>query len=234
VQLFPELRHFCNSQTWRPVYLDEVSAVFMRRTPETENIIQKFQLDCGVAPLPVSPVEDNSGAAFNQWANAAVLLQALGRNEEAFLATGRALAIFDGSANVHYSRAVLYEQAGDLPAAEQHYRRAAELEPSAVAPWATLASQYEKQGRWSEPVDAWNRAAKLSPRPWQLLLSMGFANLQARRPGDALEAFNRASRSVPAVVIERDPSYLGNLAHGRAMAWLQLGNLPRSSSRRRR
>ena len=39
IEFFPKLRQFCESQTWRPVYLDEVSAVFVRRSPETQALI---------------------------------------------------------------------------------------------------------------------------------------------------------------------------------------------------
>ena len=78
--LFPVLRQFCASTTWRPVYLDEVSAVFVRRTPQDEGLIQRFEVDCAKAPLPraVSPADDSQ--EFNQWANAAAVLHALGRD----------------------------------------------------------------------------------------------------------------------------------------------------------
>jgi hypothetical protein len=104
VTLFPVLRQFCASTTWRPVYLDEVSAVFVRRTPQDEGLIQRFEVDCAKAPLPraVSPADDSQ--EFNQWANAAAVLHALGRDSEAFAATAQALAIFEGSAFVHYLR----------------------------------------------------------------------------------------------------------------------------------
>jgi hypothetical protein len=42
------LAEFCTSDQWIPVYLDEVSAVFVRRRPETEEF-NRLRIDCGAA-----------------------------------------------------------------------------------------------------------------------------------------------------------------------------------------
>ena len=79
LQFFPVLKQFCESDLWRPVYLDEVSVVFLRRRPETEALIRRLQVDCSTAPLPAVPPAGHGMKAFNQWANAASVLRALGR-----------------------------------------------------------------------------------------------------------------------------------------------------------
>ena len=91
---FTRLKDFCNSRTWAPVYLDEVSAVFVRRTPENASVIARFPVNCATAPLPAQEPAGTNAAAFNTWANAAPVLAALGRNPEALLATEKALGIF--------------------------------------------------------------------------------------------------------------------------------------------
>ena len=48
------LQDFCKSKVWKPVYLDEVSAVFVRRTAQTEDLLQRFPVDCATAPLPLN------------------------------------------------------------------------------------------------------------------------------------------------------------------------------------
>ena len=230
LEQFSVLRQFCASQTWPPVYLDETSAVFMRRTPATEGLLQRLQIDCGSVPLPAVVPGGNDSKAFNQWANAAAVLKVLGRNAEALSATARALSIFPDSAYVHFTRADLLAQTGNWRDAEQHYLLAAALEPNAAS-WATLAKIYEQENRLPEATQAWEHAAELSPEPYIALLSLGYDYLDTRRPQDALKAFDRASTSVPARSETGgggDPAFYANLAHGRAMAWKSLGDLKRA------
>ena len=119
LHLFPMLRQFCGSEDWPPVYLDEVSAVFVRRRPENEDLIARLRIQCATAPLPAVVPEGDTTEAFNHWANAAAVLHALGRNDAAFEATSKALAIFPGSAFVHSLRGNLFVEAGSLRKAEQ-------------------------------------------------------------------------------------------------------------------
>jgi len=191
VDLFPVLRQFCASATWRPVYLDEVSAVFVRRSPQNASLIQRFEIDCAKTPLPLSAPQGHDSQAFNQWANAAAVLHALGRNSEAFAATARALGIFEDSAFVHFLRGNLREEAGDLSGAEQEYLWSAALEVNGST-WSSLGAVYHREGRLREEIKAWQRAADLLRRPAPELLSLGYAELAAHRPREALRAFDRA------------------------------------------
>ena len=222
LQFFPVLRQFCASETWRPVYLDEVSVVFVRRAPETEGLIQRTQIDCGTAPLPaVSPAHSGS-KAFNQWANAASVLSALGRESEAFTATTNALAIFPDSAYVHFLRGNLFAGTGNLHAAESQYLLAAALTPKAPI-WTALAEMYEREGRLGEAIAAWEHVADLASDRYSALLSIGYDYLGEHHPQEALKAFDRALGVAPAAV-EQNKSFYANLAHGRAMAWIVLRN----------
>ncbi len=164
VNLFPVLRQFCASAAWRPVYLDEVSAVFLLRSPQNENLIQRFQIDCAKTSLPRAAPQGHDSQAFNRWANAAAVLHALGRNSEAFAATAKALGIFEDSAFVHFLRGNLLEETGDLGNAEQEYLRSAALEVNGST-WSSLAAVYHREGRLTDEIKAWQRAADLLRRP---------------------------------------------------------------------
>jgi Flp pilus assembly protein TadD len=231
LQFFPVLKQFCESDLWRPVYLDEVSVVFLRRRPETEELIRRLQIDCANAPLPAVPASGADSKAFNQWANAASVLHALRRDAEALSAADKALAIFPGSGYVHFLRGHMFQEAGNLREAEEDYLLATKLEPNLVAPWSALGAFYQGVGRMPEAIDAWEHAAGVSRWPWEPLSNLGFANLQARRPKEALAAFDAAARSLPARYdLAVDNAFMANIAHGRSRCWDYLGDLRRAIS----
>ena len=223
LHLFPMLRQFCASEAWPPVYLDEVAAVFVRRKPENEDLIARLRIHCATAPLPAVVPEGETTEAFNHWANAAAVLQALGRNDAAFEATSKALAIFPGSAFVHSLRGSLFVEAGSLREAEQEYLQSAALESNGTI-WSSLGAIYHRQGRLMEEIEAWEHASALLPYPAPELLALGYAELAARHPQKALQVFDRAAAGLPPQN-ERQESqrFFASLAHGRAMALSALG-----------
>ena len=222
LHLFPMLRQFCASQDWPPVYLDEVAAVFVRRRPENEGLIARLRIQCASVPLPLVVPDGDTTEAFNHWANAAAVLQALGRNAAAFEATHRALAIFPGSAFVHSLRGNLFVDAGSLREAEQEYRRSAALETNGTS-WSSLAVIYHRQGRLMEEIGAWERASALLPYPAPELLALGYAELAARRPQKALQEFDKAAASLPPGPERRgSQNFFASLARGRAIALSEL------------
>jgi hypothetical protein len=226
LHLFPVLRQFCASNTWRPVYLDEVSAVFMRATPENQELIARLQIRCATTPLPAVVPLGNSTAAFNRWANAAAVLHALGRGPEAFDATKRALAIFPDSAFLHFLRGNLLEEAGNFGDAEKEYLLSVKLEPNGTT-WSRLGAIYHRQDRLKEEIDAWEHASELLPYPAIVLLPLGYAELAAHRPQMALQAFDKAVAGLPP---RGGNTLLADVAHGRAAAWDALGDLQRAVS----
>jgi tetratricopeptide (TPR) repeat protein len=83
----------------------------------------------------------------------------------------------------------------------------------------------------ADAIRAWEKAARVSRSPWEPLQSLGYADLLARRPQQALAAFDDAARSLPEhseLIV--DNTFLANIAHGRARSWYRLGNLPRAIS----
>ena len=167
------LQDFCSSKTWRPVYLDEVLAVFVRSTPQAEALIRRFPVDCATAPEPTqSPEKQSRAETFNASANAASVLVALGRNSEALTAISNALAIFPDSAFLHWERANVLFAMGNLSDSEQEYLSTIALEPSEVT-WSALADSYQKRSRIPAAIEALKQAAKYSAKPYSPLLKLG-------------------------------------------------------------
>jgi tetratricopeptide (TPR) repeat protein len=223
------LKDFCNSENWRPVYLDEVSAVFVRRTPETESLIKRSGLDCSTVPLPVQPVSDSPGIAFNRWANAAAVLSALGRPYEALAATDEAGRIFADSGYVHWLRGNLFAEMRRIPDAEEEFLKAVALDASENT-WLSLGMLYYNQGRVPEAKPAMQQAVRLSVQPYLANLRVAHFYLNAGEPDLALQSLDEALHDAPADALAEagSESLPFQAMRSRANAWHMKGDLPRA------
>lgn len=225
---FIRLPDFCSSKIWALVYMDEISAVFVRRAPENEPLIERFPLNCATAALPARPPGDNRAEAFNAWANAASVLQALGRNSEALAATDKGLAILPDSPFLHWTRANLLFAEGHLDASEQEYLAAIAVSPS-ESTWDSLAQSYAKRGRMEAAIDAEEHAAHYSTTPWLRLMNVGYLYLDMGQPQSALASFDQADRSASWNLKPSDHGQFEfRMAQGRANAWAKLGEIDKA------
>jgi tetratricopeptide (TPR) repeat protein len=215
------LPRYCDSDTWRPVYLDEVSAVFVRRLPETQTLIERFQVDCATAPLPATAQSANRQAEFNRWFNAASVLLALHRDQEAVAASTQALSIFSDSAALWYIRGGALLSTGHPREAERDLLQSAALEVN-VGTWSELADLYRNERRFPAAIDALERLSVISPDPPAILIVLGYTYLESGRPKDALEAFDRTEKALPAGTGNQA---LAETDNGRALAWSMIGDL---------
>ena len=220
-----QLKAFCASSTWRPVYLDEVSAVFVRRTPQTEALIRRFPVDCATAPLPVETVFSNRTEEFAAWVNAAGVLTVLGRNLDALEASDKALAIFPGSTAAHLARAGALTGMNRGTEAEKELLTAIALSPSEYT-WSDLANFYRREGRASDAIAAMRKAVELQADPQATLVQLGYYALDSGHPDDALEAYDEAWRGASAK--EKKSTGRGSFAYsvaaGKAEAWSKIGD----------
>ncbi|HXP47430.1 MAG TPA: hypothetical protein VN810_09160 [Terriglobales bacterium] len=98
------------------------------------------------------------------------------------------------------------------------------------ATWSALGAVYHREGRLQDEVKAWQRAAGLLRLPDRELLSLGYAELDAQQPRQALRAFDRSASLRSQSARASDNSFLANLARGRARAWSELGDMQRAIS----
>jgi tetratricopeptide (TPR) repeat protein len=176
------LKSDCDSKQWSPVYLDEDAIVLVRRTPQNENLIRRFEVNCFTSPVPRDPLPLKADS-FNQWVNAARVLSALNRNSEAVATIDKAMAIFPNNAHALWYRGQILSAAGRPSEAEDDWNRALVLAPREITPWgslttfqasvwASLAELYQRQQRVPNAIHALESVLQLSSDPSMRLQAM--------------------------------------------------------------
>jgi len=235
VNSFPQLPAFCRSRAWRPVYMDEVSAIFLRRTAQTEALIDRLQIDCdkvsfaSLTFMGPSASRRERAEQFNSWANAAGILYSLGRYPEALAYLDHAQNVFGDNANLHLTRALVLEHTGHASESEAEFRTSLRLEPSDEA-WLDLGLFYMTEKRYADAIEVFQRAAQSSSRPHDLWMLLGQADLQMNQPQAALESFDKAEASSPFRGESLGAGFDSMIATGRAKAWYQLGDVAKAVS----
>ena len=228
------VRTFCKSTEWRPVYLDELSVVLVRRKPETKDLIKRFPVDCSTAPVPLPPFVRSRSGSLNQWANAAIVLAALGRGSEALAAADKVSLMSPHDSFVPWLRGNVYSTIMDLHAeAQREYRKAIALDPNESLLWFSLATSYKHEGQIPAAIHAQQRAIELAsaPEPNELL-KLAQLYLETQQPKAALEAFDKAVHTAPPDLLATGGagSFRYQVALGRAAAWRALGDNKQASS----
>jgi tetratricopeptide (TPR) repeat protein len=225
------LQDFCASKAWKPVYLDDVSIIFVRDRPENAGLIGRLGIRCESTPIP--PPDAVSGESFRAKAerfsylmNAASIFFVLSRNAEAASTLAQAEQLFPDDNNLHLVKAQLLAVTNQPAEAEQEYLRVVLTHPSDPA-WFALARLYSSEHRYPDALRCVKQGTPLSLVPYERLRAEGQLYLAMNQPNDALTAFDQAERASP---YRDDPSDLGNdfnakLAEGRARAYRQLNDI---------
>ena len=231
---FAKIGELCNGHEWRPIFLDEVSIVLVRRKPETEDLIKRFEVNCATVSLPRDQLAISPGT-FNQWTNAASMLAALGRNSEALSAANNSLSIFPDSASTRWVRGNIFYAMDRRPEAEQEWNAALALAPGEGVIWSSLADLYQRDGRTADAMHALQQAIRSSSDPAtksRALLKLARLYLVTGQPKAALQALDEAVRSAPpeALADTEGRSFKFDVAQGRAAIWRSLGDLQQATS----
>jgi len=224
-----KLYESCRSRSWRPIYLDPHAAVFVRVRPENASVLDRWQLDCDQVHFDSAPQATGfrgRSERFNYYLNSAAILVVLERYMEALGQLKQAERVFDDNAFLHYEKGVALQSTGDEAGAERELRESVALDHLDGAARA-LASLYLGQGRPADAAAILSREAEWSPRPHQLYLELGAAQLAMGAPDQALLSFDHAEKESP-FLGEAAPlgaSFNTMLAEGRTRAWRSLADI---------
>lgn len=89
----------------------------------------------------------------------------------------------DIDAAVYYNLGLIHDARGNIPSAEEHFRKAADIKPLNPETWRKLTACYLQQERWDAACDAWERVREFDP---------------SVLPYDRLEALYRRQAGLPA------------------------------------
>ncbi len=215
------LEQSCQSQQWRPVYMDTEAAVFMRVRPETTGLISRFEVDCNTVRFGNPPVANGMRGRAEQFKyhlNAASILVALDRNRDALGSLESAERIFPDNPYLHYLKGIVFHNLGFEDKVEQELRTSIDL-GSEDAPFA-LARYYERQGRFGDEASTLEHAAELSATPHLIYVKLAYAQLAMGRPDKALISFDKAEKASPFVdeAEAYGAEFRKSIAEGRAEA----------------
>jgi tetratricopeptide (TPR) repeat protein len=214
---------FCRSTTWRPVYMDDVSLVFLRNTPQNASMIGRLQIDCFTQAL-AAPASASDSALHQFYVHSSELFYTLHRDADARESLKLAAAYHTDDPKVHLLSALLFERAGQYAAAEQEYRESLAIAENGGV-WYSLGRLYGSQGRSAEALHALKQAAGLSMQPFNIYMTMGKLQLVLNNPQGALDSFAAAEKSSPYRNSESlAPEIYAQLAEGRSEAHRQLAN----------
>ena len=215
---------FCHSAVWRPVYMDDVSLVFLRNTLQNRPWIDRLQIDCRTQQL-TPPNAASRPALYDFYLNSGALLFELHRDLESEQSLRRASALYPEDPNVHLMLASLFQRQQRFRDAEQEYLASLALSESSGALYS-LGLLYAGEGRNLEAVSAIERAAKESTKPYDLYMTLGKLQIALNHPQQALAAFAEVERTSPF----RDggeslaPELYAEIAEGNSEAYRLLGH----------
>jgi tetratricopeptide (TPR) repeat protein len=186
---------FCQSAMWRPVYMDDVSLVFLRNTPQNRPWLDRLQIDCRTQQL-TPPANASRVALYDFYLNSGALFFELHRDQESEASLRRASVLYPEDPNVYLLLASLFLRQQRYPEAEQAYRASLALSPNSGALYS-LGCLYANEGRNVEAVEAIERAAEESTEPLDMYMTLGKLQISLNHPEQALAAFANARKNSP-------------------------------------
>jgi tetratricopeptide (TPR) repeat protein len=217
---------FCQSATWRPVYMDDVSLVFLRNTPQNRPWIDRLQGDCRTQQL-TPPTAASRPALYDFYLNSGALFFELQRDQESEQSLRRASALYPEDPNVHLLLASLFQRQQRYREAEQEYRASLALNQNSGALYS-LGLLYANEGRNVEAVEAIEHAAEESTGPLDMYMTLGKLQIAQNHPEQALAAFAEAEKHSPYRNGGESlaPELYAEIAEGNSEAHRLLGHWP--------
>jgi tetratricopeptide (TPR) repeat protein/serine/threonine protein kinase len=143
-----------------------------------------------------------------------VAYERVGKLDLALAHYTRAVRLDPNFARALSNRAIILGSLGRAREAEEDLRRALQLQPKDAETWFALGSEYARQKRYPQAIDAFTRAIQFHPKFWKAWYNRGVVFRMQKRYQKALDDQNR--------VLELTP--LPDALHERALTLASTGN----------
>lgn len=216
----PSLAAMCNGRLFRPVYMDEVSIVLLRDSPENRPWLNRLQIDCSKQQF--TPPANASRAKLSAfYANAGCIELYLGRVGEAERDLNHSAALAPEDVLVHLALANLYAYSQRFGDAEEQYKTAISLRSDNANIWLQLAEFYVSRRRFADARPLAWEAAQLSEHPARAYVDLGEIDLALHEPEQARVDFDRADETAVEFRGREDQhrEFYAHIDAGRAVAY---------------
>ena len=216
------LRGLCETPSLHLVYLDAVSAVFLRDGPATRPWTERLGKSCDQVTLPAPPPGEPAYVFHRQ---AARLYFELGRYSEAWTAVEQARRDFAGDPELFVQAGMILVALGKLDEARRELLAGTAL-PGSSRVWFTLGRLEREAGRHKEAIRDLERATRTAALPHEAYRLIAESRLALGQPQQALVWFKRAlgSRHAEAARYILGAAFVAAVHAGEARAKFALGD----------
>jgi len=211
---------FCRGKLFRPVYVDETSAVLLRNSAQNRPLLDRSEIHCDTQQF--QPPANLSGVRLSEFLRNAGLVQLnLGRTTEAQDNLQRSESLTPEDPIPHLALAQIYQSEQEPEPAERELKAAVSLRRDGETAWARLAMFYLQHQQLAEAQQAIIIEAELATHPATDFALLGQVDLMLHEPERALKDFDRAE-TVARRAGAREDEFAGlfaEIATGRAMVY---------------
>ncbi len=159
------IRALYNDKKWILVYLDEITAVFIKDTPANRAIIKKYAIHFGnntnydLTSLPTFKEKDDIGTGY---INRGIFFLRLGLIKEAYVEFQKAITYAPNNFQSYSGLGALYFALGQMDNGFPYFEKAVALEPNYSFTHANLGIYYSKKGLYDKALDEYNQALTIN------------------------------------------------------------------------
>lgn len=180
------VRALAHDQGWVLGYADTIAVVFLRKSGENTEAIQKAQ-----QADPIHRPADDGATGYEAawpWFRLSILFDLLGRQDEVMLALRKAVDAYPNYAEAQNNLGAALGQAQDLDGAERAFRASIAANPNYFTPYHNLGSLYYKERKDDAKAEEVYRQAlgETVARGWFRMLGGLFRESRALRMREVL------------------------------------------------